>query len=177
MPCNVYLVRPRFSLFFDEFCFVDPYAPCRSRSMERAHCRLYTAFQNLARSGENRRSPKLTNVGHVSSIHIHICIYIMLPLDFVTDKRVRLTGWLIAGWPATSQNYCLCLDRTVFFSHNNQPKQYFSVLPKQYFPLVPLKATSSLPLRASCITGGLNQIIYSAPARFHRTQKKGFHIS
>ena len=34
-----------------------------------------------------------------------------------------------AGWPATSRNHCLRHVRTVFFSHNNQIEQYFSVLP------------------------------------------------
>jgi len=43
--------------------------------------------------------------------------------------RVRLAGWLAAGWPATSQNHCSRPARIVFFSHNNQLEQYFSVLP------------------------------------------------
>jgi len=45
--------------------------------------------------------------------------------------RVRLAGWMIAGWPATSQNHYSRPARTVFASHNNQPKQYFSVLPNR----------------------------------------------
>jgi len=48
-----------------------------------------------------------------------------------TEDVVRLAGWLVAGWPATSQNHCSRPARTVFSSHNNQPEQYFSVLPNR----------------------------------------------
>jgi len=35
--------------------------------------------------------------------------------------------WL-AGWLCHSRNHCLRPTKTIFFSHNNQPEQYFSVL-------------------------------------------------
>ena len=54
---------------------------------------------------------------------------LVLLLVVVGLCRVRLAGWLIAGWPVTSQNYYLRPVRIVFSSHNNQLKQYFSVLP------------------------------------------------
>jgi len=46
---------------------------------------------------------------------------------------VRLAGWLVAGWPANTQKHCSQSAGTVFFSHNNQPEQYFSVLPNRAF--------------------------------------------
>ena len=45
--------------------------------------------------------------------------------------RVRLAGSRLAGWPDTSRNQCSRPARTVFSSHNNQLKQYFSVLPNR----------------------------------------------
>ena len=40
---------------------------------------------------------------------------------------VRLVGWAEPDWPAHSQKHCSRPDRTVFFSHTNQPEQYFSL--------------------------------------------------
>ena len=40
---------------------------------------------------------------------------------------VRLAGWAEPSWPAHSQKHCSRPDRTVFFSHTNQPEQYFSL--------------------------------------------------
>ena len=62
----------------------------------------------------------------------------ILPLSFVGPHQeknsmgsVRLALSRLAGWPATSRNHCSRHTRTVFFSHNNQSEQYFSVLPNR----------------------------------------------
>ena len=50
---------------------------------------------------------------------------------FTAQPSVRLAGRLRLGWPAHSRKHCLSVqcfsDRTVFFSHNNQPEQYFDL--------------------------------------------------
>ena len=53
------------------------------------------------------------------------------PMATGVDGRA-LFGWLVAGRPATPLTKSLFMwtvfpDRTIFFSHNNQPEQYFDL--------------------------------------------------
>ena len=50
-------------------------------------------------------------------------------------EAVRLAYCLLAGWLILSRNHCLHPARTVLFSHNNQPEQYFSVLPNRPYSI------------------------------------------
>ena len=80
---------------------------------------------------------------------VHNCFSLWAHLCNLHLGSVRLAGGRLAGWPATSQNHCSCPARTVFFSHTNQPEQYFSVLPNRPLLVLSFARTSSRENRSS----------------------------
>ena len=54
-------------------------------------------------------------------------------------EAVRLADCRLASWFCHSRNHCSRTVRTVYFSHNNQPEQYFSVLPNSPITLTQIQ--------------------------------------
>ena len=99
--------------------------PPRGKLVGRGRACLAVDFQTVGKSSPGTNSARCSSPGKRRGC----------PRGFAVPneplRSVRLAGWAEPRWPAHSQKHYSRPDRIVFFSHNNQSEQYFSVLPNR----------------------------------------------